>query len=210
VRAERSQVVELAAGDCAEECVVVTGEVFRRAVQDEVGAVLEWAQIDRRRGGGVDDYGCRMCRSGLEVGHREERIRRGLEPHEVDAVGRRAGLVELDDLEPPALELAEQDAGPVIRAFSEGDGGAGGEEGEHERCRRTAAGCEEQRVTAVELSELPLGLDPDRVAVALVDELAGLAVLVRPDRGAVEHEVTLTAAFCRRFARPWPSPPMVR
>ena len=63
---------------------------------------------------------------------------------------------------------------------------------------------------AVELAELTFRLDTGGVAVALVDELAGLTVLVRPEGGAVDHEVTLAVAFCRRFARPWLLPPMLR
>ena len=116
------------ADDCAEHDVVVAAEVFRRAVQDEVGAVLERPQVDRRRGGGVDDDACRMCSRGLEVGHREEGVRRRFEPDEVDAVGRRAGLVELDDVQAPAFELAEEDAGSEVGAFGERDRVAGGEE----------------------------------------------------------------------------------
>jgi hypothetical protein len=41
-RAEGMEVGEVLAGDCAEERVVVAAEVLRDAVQDEVGAVLEW------------------------------------------------------------------------------------------------------------------------------------------------------------------------
>ena len=61
-----------------------------------------------RRGGCVDEHRRRVGRGGLEVGHRQERVRRCLEPDELDAVGRRAGLVELHVLEAPALELAEE------------------------------------------------------------------------------------------------------
>ena len=43
--------------DDAEHDFVVTSEIFRRAVQDEVGAVLEGAVLDRCRGGRVDDHG---------------------------------------------------------------------------------------------------------------------------------------------------------
>src|SRR5207247_5367124 len=109
------------ADDNAEQRVVVAAEVLRRAVQDELGAVLERAQENRRRGGGVDDNRCRMRRRGLEVGHREEGIRRGLEPDEVDTMRRRAGLVELDDPESPALELAKDDARSEVRTFGQRD-----------------------------------------------------------------------------------------
>ena len=57
---------------------------------------------ERRRGRRVADDARRMRRRRLEARHREERVRRGLEPDEIDAVGRRAGLVELDRLDAPA------------------------------------------------------------------------------------------------------------
>ena len=95
-------------------------------MQDEVDAVLERPQIDGRRGGGVDDDSCRMRRCGLEVGHGQEGIRRRLEPDEVDLAWRRARLVELDDIEAPALELVEQDSGTEVRAFGQGDCVSGG------------------------------------------------------------------------------------
>ena len=110
----------------------------------------------------------------------------------------------------PTFELVEQHAGPEVRALGERDRVARGEEGEDERSRSAAARCEQQSVPAVELAELPLRLDAGGVAVALVDELAGLPVLVRPEGGAVDHELTLAVAFCRRFARPWLLPPMLR
>ena len=196
--------------DHAEQYVVVAAEVLRRAVEHEVRAVLDRPQVDGRGGGRVDDDAGGMRSGGLEVGHRQERIRRSLEPDEVDIVGRGAGLVELDVTQAPTFELFEQHAGPEVRALCERDRVARGEEGEDERSRSAAARCEQQSVPAVELAELPLRLDTGGVAVALVDELAGLTVLVRPDGGAVDHEVTLAVAFCRRFARPWLLPPMLR
>ena len=73
--------------------------------------MLERAEVDRRRDGRVDDDGRRVRGRGVEVGHRQERVRRRLEPDEVDAVGRRAGLVELDDVERPSGSSARR-AGP--------------------------------------------------------------------------------------------------
>ena len=90
------------ADDGADERVVVPGEVLRRRVDREVAAELERADVERRRSGRVahDARGMRGRR--LEVRHRQERVRRRLEPDEVDAVGRRARLVELDLLDAPA------------------------------------------------------------------------------------------------------------
>ena len=93
------------ADDDAEHDFVVAAEVFRRAVQDEVGAVLEGAKMDRCRGGRVDDHGRGMRGRSLQVRHRQERVRRCLDPDEVDSVGRRAGLIELDETKPPPFEL---------------------------------------------------------------------------------------------------------
>ena len=46
--------------------------------------------------------GAGMRGGGLEVGHRQERVRRRLEPDELHAVRRRARLVELDDARAPS------------------------------------------------------------------------------------------------------------
>ena len=105
-RAELLQAVRIVlpfADDRAEQDVVVAAEILRRAVQDVVGAVLERPQMHGRRRGCVDDDGRGMCGGGLEVGHREEGIRRRLQPDEVDAVRRITGLVEFDDAQAPAL-----------------------------------------------------------------------------------------------------------
>ena len=75
------------AHDRAEQHVRVAAEVLRRAVHDEVGAVLERPQEHRRRGRRVDDDRGGMRRGGLQVGHRQERVRRRLQP---DQVGVRA------------------------------------------------------------------------------------------------------------------------
>ena len=138
-----------------------------------------------------------MCGCGLEVGHREVRIRRGLEPDELDALGRRAGLVELDVAQPPAGERLEGDTGAEVTPLGERDRVAGLEHREHERGRRAAAGGKEQCPAAVELAEAFLGLGDGRAAVPGVIELSGLAPLVvRPDRRAVDglHAVEPTQA----------------
>ena len=122
------------ADDGAEEHVVVAGEILRRGVEDEVAAELEWPQVDGRRRGRVADDETRVRRGRFEVGHRQERIRRRLDPDEVGACGRRAGLVEEDVLEPPALELAEENAGPVVRVLRQRDRRAGREQ-RRERAR---------------------------------------------------------------------------
>ena len=60
-------------------------------------------------------------------------------------------------------------------------------------------------MAALELAERPLGLDAGRVRVALVVELARLAVLVGPDRRAVEHRTRLLVrlrAWRRRTTAP--------
>ena len=75
---------------------MVAAEVLGCAVNREVRAVLEWPQVDGRRGGRVDDHARRVRRSSLEVRHRQERVRGRLQEDEVGAVRRRPGLVELD------------------------------------------------------------------------------------------------------------------
>ena len=94
----------VATDDRAKQQVVVATEVLRGAVHDVVGAVLERAADRRGRGGRVDDDAAGMSGGRLEVGHCQERIRRRLEPDEVGAGRRRAGLVELDEPQAPALE----------------------------------------------------------------------------------------------------------
>ena len=116
-----------------------------------------------------------------------------------DALGRRAGLVELDLAEAPALERPRSvTARAVVRARGERDRVARREERERERGRRGRARREEERLAAVEPRERRLGLDAGRVRVALVEEVARLAVLVRPRRRAVErHAATLEAQAVR-------------
>ena len=110
-----------AADDGAEKRVVVAREVLRRAVQREVGAVLERPQVDRCRDGRVDDH-----RRGMRDGRsRSGIVRNGFDgassQTSCDAVRRRAGLVELDVARAPFGERLEGDAGAEVRAGRERD-----------------------------------------------------------------------------------------
>ena len=149
--------------------------------------MLERAQVDRSGGGRVDEHGSGVSGRGLEVGHRQKRVRRRLEPHELYALRRRTGLVELDVLQAPALEDPEHRRRPEVAALGNGDRVARAEQPEHDRGRRPGAGREEERLAAVELAERLLRRDSGRMRVALVVELARLAVLVRPERRAVDR-----------------------
>ena len=92
----------------------MAAEVLRRAVHDEVGAVLERAEVDGGRRGRVDDDAAGMRGGRLEVGHGQERVRRRLQPDRGRRRRRRAGLVELDEAQAPALECVEEHAGAVV------------------------------------------------------------------------------------------------
>ena len=157
-------------------------------MQRDVGALVERVQEDRRRDGRVADDEGRMRANRLPVGQREQRIRRRLEPQHVGAGGRRPGLIELDDLQSPRLELAQRHAGAEVGAFGERDRHARAAEGEDAGGRRRGSRCIEQCVAALHATEGALGRGARRVGVALVDELARLAVLVvRPDGRAVDR-----------------------
>ena len=155
-------------------------------MHDEVGAVLERAQVDRRRRGRVDHDAGGMRSRGLEVRHGQERIRRRFEPDHIRALGRRTRLVELDVAHAPRRQRLEQPRGPVVRAVRDRDRLAGPQLRQYERRYRAGAGREEERCPAFERSELALGLDACGVSVALVSEAARVSVLVGPDRGAVD------------------------
>ena len=98
-----------------------------------IAAELERAQVHRRRRGRVADDETGVRRRRLEVGHRQQRIRRRLDPDEVGARGRWPGLVEQDVLEAPALELREENAGSVVGVLRERDRRAGREQRQDER-----------------------------------------------------------------------------
>src|SRR5207244_9758186 len=95
----------------------------------------------------------RMGGRRVEVGHRQEWIRRRLEPDELHARGRRTGLVELEVAQPPPLELRERDAGAVVRALGERDRVARREQGEHEGDRKSGARGKAAGMPAVELAD---------------------------------------------------------
>ena len=171
----------------AHEGVVVPGEVLRGRVERDVAAVLERPDVERRRRRRVADDTRRMSGRGSEVRQREKRIRRRLQPDEVDAVRRRAGLVELDLLDPPARELVEDRAGSVVGAFRERDRLARTQQREHERRRGRGPRGEEQRLASVERSDPCLGLRERRARVARVRERPGLTVLERPRGRAVDR-----------------------
>ncbi len=86
----------------ADERVVVAGQALRRRVEGDVASALERLHVQWGRGGRVADDGRRVCRRRLEVRHRQERVRRRLDPDEVGLGRRRPGLVELDVSHAPA------------------------------------------------------------------------------------------------------------
>ena len=135
---------------------------------DDVAALLERPQVHRRRGGRVADDqapGARLrasrsgiVRSGFEGASTQTRSAPG---------GRRAGLVELDVPEAPALELARRARRcRSTRPRRARSCSPGASEREHDRRRRAHPGGEEQRVAALELAERALGRDAGRVGVA--------------------------------------------
>jgi hypothetical protein len=65
-------------------------------VDDQVAAVLERAQVHRRGGGGIADDEAVVGGGRFEVGHRQQRVRRRLDPDDVGLGGRRPALVEED------------------------------------------------------------------------------------------------------------------
>src|SRR5581483_5815837 len=110
---------------------------------------------------------------------------------------RRARLVELDKLEPPGDELGERDARPVVGALRECDRRPGGAEREHAGRDRGRSGSVQERLAALERAEGVLGRRARRMRVPLVDELAGLAVLVvRPGRRAVDAHAGVKSVSC--------------
>ena len=197
----------VAGDDRAGERVRVAGQVLRRRVQDEVGAVLERPEVDGSGRGRVDDDPGRMGSGRLEVGHRQERVRRRLQPDQVGAVGRRAGLVELDVLEPPAAELVHDHAGAEVarprRARPSGPARAARAAAPSRRPSPEAnrSACPSGAPSSAR--ELPLGLDSGRVRVARVDELARLAVDVRPDASPVDaHRGEVTGGLGPQLLEP--------
>ena len=186
-----------AADDGAEQEVVVAAEVLRRAVDDEVGAVLERAQGSGRAA--VESTTTRRRRA-RAAASRSGKVRSGFEGASSQTRSARSGGAPVWSnstcAEPPALERAEEDAGAVVarpaRARSSSPGSSSAS------TSAVVAPAPEGKRSACPPSSSPsarLGLAAGRVAVALVVEAARLAVLVGPDRRAVErHGATLAAS----------------
>ena len=103
-------------------------------------------------------------------------------------LGRRAGLVELDVADAPALERVEEHAGAVVAALGERDRLAGLEQARAPA--PSSAPVPEGKRSASPPSSSPSARSAAsavRVGVALVVQLARLAVPVGPDRRAVER-----------------------
>ena len=88
---------------------------------------------------------------------------------------------------PQRSKTPEHRRRPEVAALGDRDRVARAEQSEHDGGRRAGAGREEERLAAVELTERLLRRDAGRMRVALVVELARLAVLVRPQRRAVDR-----------------------
>ncbi len=135
----------------------------------------------------------------VEIGHRQDRIRRGLDEDQVGPGGRCARLVELDDVDPRG-QMVEQLAVAVVGTLREGDRAARSEQRQQDRRHGAHPGRIEQCVTDVERTERRFAGDSGRVVVARVREASGLSLLVWPGRGTVErdaHSLTL-ATSCTR------------
>ena len=133
-------------------------------------------------------HGRRVRGGGLEVGHRQERVRRRLEPDEVDAVGRRrrSGRTRRS-AGPSARARGTAPTSRSTRPRRARSSSPGLEEREHDarssrRCRTRRAAPRRRRARRARAR--PRRRSGVRSAVV---ELAGLAVLVRPDRRAVER-----------------------
>lgn len=184
-------VLRTGAGDDADQRVVMAREDLRRAVQHEVGAVLDGTQQDRAEHGVVHDDSraglVRLRDRCIEVRKAHQRVGARLEPHEVR--GRRwPRLIEGDDLDAPATQLAaKQPHGSPIAAVSNRDLRARAEQREDERGRRPGAGGEQERMPALELAEQSLGLKADGVRQPLVVDRTRRRVDVGVNRRALER-----------------------
>ena len=167
--------------------VVVPREHLRRRVDDDVAAVLERPEPKRRRDGRVADDGCGVRGRRLEVGHRQERVRRCLDEDEVDVRRRRPGLVELDDVDAPRLQVVEQHAVAVVGTLGQRDPAARMKHRQDDRRHGAHSRRVEERVTAVEPAELLLAGDAGRMVGTGIRESPGLATLVWPRGLAVER-----------------------
>jgi hypothetical protein len=167
--------------------VVVSREHFRRRVDDDVAPVLERPEPKRRRDGCVADDGSGVRSRRIEVGHREQRVRRCLDEDEVDVRRGRSGLVELDDVDAPRLQVVEEHAMAVVGALGERDPAARVQHRQDDGRDGAHPGRVEERLAAVEPAELLLACDTRRMVGAGVREPPGPAVLVRPGGAAVER-----------------------
>ena len=148
---------------------MVAGEVLRRRVDDEsrpararAGRPASQRSRRRRRGRGA--------RGGLEVGHRQQRVRRRLDPDEVGAGRRRPGLVVLDVPSPQRSSSREEHAGAEVGALRERDRRAGPRAARARPPSRRPCRTRKQRVAALELAERALRRDAGRVRVPRVVE----------------------------------------
>ena len=136
---------------------------------------------ERRRGRRVADDERRVRGCGLEVRHRQERVRGRLEPDEVGVRPAAARSGRTRRAGGPSARARGAGSRAVVRALGERDGLAGLEQREDHRGRRRRAGREEQRLArrrarrARRSASATVGLDEARVR-----ELARLAVDVRP------------------------------
>ena len=176
----------------AEQRVVVAGQELRRRVDDDVGALVERAQVDGRRDRRVADDQARDGRAARPSSARVSVGFAGDSTQTMSASGGGAGLVELDEADPERREQPDQLPGAEVRAFGERDRRAGAGEREQNGRRRAHAGRVEQRVAALERAERFLGRDAGRVVVARVVELPRLAGgVIRPDRRTLVAPPTL-------------------
>ena len=143
-------------------------------MQRDVAAELERADAERCRDGRVADDRGGVRGGSLEVGHRQHRVRRRLEPDQIGVRGRRTRLVVLDDLHAPWLEVAKEAGGAVVGTLCQGDrrrpGGS-----IVSRTVVTAAMPDGKRsaLTAVERSERLLGGDAGRVLARAYENRCG-------------------------------------
>ena len=164
------------------------GQELRRRVDDDVGALVERAQVDRGRDGRVADDEARVgraappSRASVSVGFAGDSTQTMSAP-----AGGGPVWSYSTKREAPRLELAQEHRGAEVGALGEGDRRPGPREGEQDGGRRRRPGGEEERLAALELAEPGLGGRPGRMPVAGVEELARLAALVvAPDRRAVD------------------------
>ena len=196
VRWSRSYSASSPDRDDARDQVVVPGEHLRGTVERDVAAELERAQAERRRERRIADDRGRVGGGGLEVRHRQHRIRRRLDQDQVGGGGRRAGLVVLDRVDAPRAKVVEELPVTVVGALGERDRPARWQHRQHDACHGPHPGGIEQGAAAVECAERPLDGDDIRLLGAGVGVRARLAGrVVGPGGRAIErrgHGTTLS------------------